>query len=187
MLYANKPKVETPTPFCEIRVFIYLRDKPQTPLADRTIRNILFDEVRKLVLKRGLAKTIGASEALNLISWEDRNYTKCESITIDRQPNKRTKIVIEGFEKEPVDIMEAIVNIDGMLQKHRTLFTEKWNKQKIPKNIMQDREKLLNFLTGYLLFGYSYRYVAFFAEDPQGKPYIKGEYDEIDIRQGALD
>lgn len=161
MYYSTKPNTDTPTPLCELRAFVYLMRKPASLLEERKLRADLMKAIDMLIKKDGLDKAFGQAIGRGSLTPDDKQYTKLEEIEIERLPTGKIKVRIDGFEREPIDIVEAKVQVENKILKH--------------KNIKITPKKIT--------YNYLFRYVAFFNE--KGK--IKGDYDEFDILKGALD
>jgi hypothetical protein len=160
MLYNNLPNRDTPTPFCELRAFKYLLRKPVSLAEISMLKKELTKAINELIDKPGLQK-LSNSLNLGVIRADDRKCTNLEEFEFSHLPSGKVRVMINGFEKEPIDVIEAKVHVDNTDIKH-----------KIIKNMPQK-----------ITYGYIFRYVAFFGRE--GK--IKAEYDEFDILNGALD
>jgi hypothetical protein len=152
MWYSIAPKKrETPTPFAEFRAFIFLKDKPPTPLLELSIKRRLKDAVDKL---KEICPSIIESYKNGTADFDDK--TLMEEVKATKKEGI-IKIEIDGYEIEPMDIMNfvTIVN-DNEIMLHLLKQTPK----KIP-------------------FDEIYRYMAFFSQTGM----IKKDYDEFEIRE----
>ena len=161
MWYSTLPNTDTPLPLCEIRAFIYLNYKPKGNIQNLRIKNMLRDEVVNLINKIGLSKTIGSAIDRGSLVPEDVRHTRLDEIDFVPQKSGDVKVLINGFEREPIEIISSNVIVENRLVSHK--FFKMTPRQIIPNKI--------------------FRYVAFFNKDGR----IKADYDEFDILNGVFD
>jgi hypothetical protein len=160
MFYGTRPNTDTPTPFCEIRAFIYLPAKP-TLAETSMLKRRLKDAIDGILDKPSMLKRLG--QAIGRGSVSRQSATNAEELEYYDLPSGKIKVRIDGHERELVDVIETQVHVDNTDIKHKIV-------KVLPKKTLPT-------------FNYIFRYVAFFG--PEGK--IKGDYDEFDILDGALD
>lgn len=165
MYYASEPRTsQTPTPFCELRAFMFLRDMPSIGMR-ATLRNQLSREIDKLediiesIKEQKEAGTI--AEYFDPARPADREIRRPTEILLG--PPREMKVMIEGMEVEEVDVDEVFVSSLG-----DRYFSE--NTQGI---VLFSREGTLP-----LELNKPYRYFALFHEGG----YIRYEYDEAEIK-----
>jgi hypothetical protein len=169
--YSVRPNTDTPTPFCEIRAFKYLLAQPLSLAETTMIRKELEKAIDDLLYRAGMQKALGT--AIGKGSVASQSMSNIEEQKYEQLPSGRIKVITRGFEKEYIDIEEFISS--GMVDTH----IENPN-----RNVSRDiRHYLMKTIPTKMRFNHIFRYVAFYT--PEGK--IRGEYDELDILQGALD
>lgn len=111
MIFNSIKGTKTPDPLCEIRVFVFLKDRP-THLQYNLIKERLGDKIPQivnLIFKYPVEKSS--------LSWEDKE--EIHSISVRKREGK-VKVEIDGMEIERIDIDEA-EKYFGTFQKKITL------------------------------------------------------------------
>jgi hypothetical protein len=171
---AAQIKRDTPTPFAEIRAFIYLQRKPQARTMARVQERlyIAIDQAEKTIegLNAGIEQ--GATRGLDF-NDEVKNPTKITTIPATAQ----RKVTIDGLEVEQVDPDEMPQMYDGMFisKKFSDARGVDWRyfSRDAQNEVMRTRKILP------LEFNKVYRYFARFNEE--GK--IDWEYDESQLER----
>lgn len=168
----DKRTRDTPTPFCELRAFMFLRKIPNQRQRIR-IREFLASQLDEL---ENIIESIGEQKRAGLIAeWFDpklRNDYEIDnpkeiSLTV---PTKNVKVMIEGFEVEQIDL-ESIFEYRLGGRDHR-FFTTKTETAIMEYN---------NFLN--IGFNSPQRYFALFNENGEIR---QPEYDEANIKQTLI-
>jgi hypothetical protein len=103
MYYSSSPKsTKTPDPFCEIRVFVFLKDRP-TMVGYNMIKERLG---RKILATERLFQSINYVKNVlkNVVYWEDADDIHSLSV---KKKEDGVKVEIDGMEIEKTDIQEA--------------------------------------------------------------------------------
>lgn len=164
----------TPTPFAEIRAFIYLRSKPQlrtkAVMQARLVREV--DATEQIIEGIGAGIERGSTIGTDF-NHEIKNPTKITLIP----PTNQKKVVIEGMEVEQVDPDEMPQMYDGMFisKKFSQARGGDW---RYFSRAAQDRVMKTNNILE-LKLNRVYRYFARF--DSTGK--IDWEYDESQLKR----
>jgi len=155
---------QTPTPFCELRSFLFLNSIPTT-IQKRRLRSMLAEELNKL---EDIIESVGEQKRAGTIA-EYRDPKRSPYLEIlkptpieVKMPTRNVKVMIEGYEVEQVDLDEVFE-----MRGSRYFSTPTQDR------VMISRGKFLN-----LLLGKPQRYFALF--DAGGD--IRFEYDEADIK-----
>jgi hypothetical protein len=164
MYYSVEPKSDqTPTPFCELRAFMFIEGAPTAPQKKR-IRDLLDHEINQL---EDIIESVGEQKRAGTIAeWVDPKIPpdiELQRPTIIRlmPPTMRVKVMIEGLEVESIDINEIFETRTG---RYFTRETE---------DAVENNRKFLN-----LMLDKPQRYFALY--DNNGE--IRFEYDEADIK-----
>jgi hypothetical protein len=111
MLYSTLKESKTPDPLCEIRVFVFLKERPnhvQYNLIKERLGNKI-PEIVRIIFKYPIEKAS--------LTWEDKE--EIHSISVRKREGK-VKVEIDGMEIEKIDIDEA-EKYFGTFQKKITL------------------------------------------------------------------
>lgn len=165
MYYASEPRTnQTPTPFCELRAFMFLRDMPSIPLKI-TLRRQLSKEIDNLediiesIKEQKEAGTI--AEYFDPRRPADREIRRPTEIAL--MPPVTLKVMIEGLEVEEIDQDEIFVSRLG----------DRYFSELTQEKVLFAKEGTLP-----LRLNTPYRYFALFSEGG----YIRYEYDEAEIK-----
>ena len=164
MVFASEVKRGSPQPFVELRSFLFL-DRIPTPLEEVRIKAALRLSIDEVMHKFLPHIFLTDKQDYNMISRETAKPISLKSLT------RMTKIQIEGFEVEPMDIDEVLNEpiywreLNGRIE--HGLFSQD------TRNVVMQGRKRLQLNTNYI-----YRYVAFYLEDGS----IKRDYDEFEIK-----
>lgn len=164
MVYATIKKRNTPSPFMELRAFIFLRKMPrpvEIPLIKKKLENSLQEIIDKL---------------LPHIFYTDKNEYIFDPKQTEKLINVTTsltrfsKVEIDGFEVQQTDLDEIFYEkLFWEIEGRKIPFIHKFFSDTTLKKRMP-----LKLRTGVI-----YRYMAFYDEEGN----IKGEYDEADIQE----
>lgn len=165
MYYAAEPRTsQTPTPFCELRAFMFLRDMPSIGMRV-TLRNQLSKEIDNLediiesIKEQKEAGTI--AEYFDPRRPADKEIRRPTEILVG--PPVEMKVMIEGMEVEEVDQDEIFVSTLG----------DRYFSERTQEIVLLTKEGTLP-----LELNKPYRYFALFHE----AGYIRYEYDEAEIK-----
>jgi len=161
MIYAKYPKSKTPSPFMEMRAFVFLTDMP-VGIRLQNLRRSL-NSATKEMMDKILPHIFKDNEGnYDFIFQEPRAMISVKTLT------RFFKVEIDGLEVEPIDVDEIITE--------RLFWIIKGTRMPVDHHLfLEKRIEGANKLR--LRTMRIYRYMAFFDEDGN----IKGEYDEIDI------
>lgn len=165
MYYAAEPRgSQTPTPFCELRAFMFLKDLPSIALK-MTLRKQLSKEIDKLeeiitsIKEQKESGTI--AEYYDPRRPADREIRRPTEILIG--PPVTMKVMIEGLEVEEIDVDEIFVSSLG----------DRYFSENTQGQVLDTKTATLP-----LELNKPYRYFALFHESG----YIRYEYDEAEIK-----
>jgi hypothetical protein len=157
MYYCPLPKRDTPTPFAEFRVFVYLKAKPAF-IMEKALEGKMLRALDDMV--NNIFFSITDAEMQNAAAF-DRDVRVVEWIDAQTRIGgliNQMKIEIDGMESEKIDVLEA-------------------------QSVVNDDEKRIRLFQTSPLGGIKlndvYRYAAFWS--PQGQ--IKYSKDEQGIRE----
>jgi hypothetical protein len=111
MYYATPPKRDTPTPFAEFRVFVYLKGKPAF-IMEKALEGKMLNALDNMV--NNIFTSVPDAEIQNAAAF-DRDVRVTEWIDAQKRLGgliNTMKIEIDGMESEKIDVVEAqsIVN-----------------------------------------------------------------------------
>jgi hypothetical protein len=167
MAFANlQRKSSTPSPFLELRAFVFL-DKIPNPTQEVRIKRALKDTIENDLMHDFLGHIFESGRQDQSFSFLSRQTAKPISL---KQITNRFRIEIEGYEVEQIDLDEIMHEpiywtenpINGQIDHHLFKFSRVQGGMRLHLNVNQ-----------------FYRYCAFY--DEQGD--LDGEYDEFEIRK----
>lgn len=156
----------TPSPFLELRSFVFL-DKIPNPTQELRIKRALKEAIENDLMHDFLGHIFESGRQDQSFSFLSRQTAKPISL---KQITNRFRIEIEGYEVEQIDLDEIM---------HENIY---WSESPIQGNIDHHFFKYQRVQGGqrlHLNVNQVYRYVAFYND--QGD--IDGEYDEFEIRK----
>jgi hypothetical protein len=167
MVHAKYPAKATPEPFSEIRSYVFLKTLP-TGVRLSNLRRSLESSLKEIMDKLLPHIYKGKMGDYTFDTQEPKAAISVKTLT------KFFKIEIDGFEVEPVDIDEVLVEkLFWTIKGYRIPFDHHLFTERRIEDVATGRKKLsLRTLRVY-------RYMAFYDEDGN----IKGEYDEGDISE----
>jgi hypothetical protein len=105
MYYTTLEDTETPKPFCEIRAYVFLKNKP-TPIEIARWKKQLTSELNWL-------QTIFLNKSRHYKREPEKDKVEVRAIGVKGiTGTKKVKMEIDGFEVEEVDIDEVIKSFD---------------------------------------------------------------------------
>lgn len=167
MIFASEIKRNTPSPFMELRSFLFL-DRIPTPMEEIRIKAALKFSIEEVMQKFLPHIFMTDKQDYNMISQQTARPV---NLMTKAQLTRMTRIEIQGYEVEPMDIDEVLnesiywKELNGRME--HGLFSVD------TRDTVKRGRKRLQLVTNYI-----YRYVAFYTEDGE----IKRDYDEFEIR-----